>query len=152
MQSPLLSSLAPIRHIMAQSMARYATLTPKGILLESAAIPYNPLPATIITYKPARTRYIARKPVCRSLNGICSVDRRQTCTLCPDARTCTAQIALDFLYRSVPFRLLLAYTSANNFITLLRKLSVGGKPYENAIVNISVIDRGRWGEACFECA
>lgn len=150
MQTTTLSSLAPIRQIMAQSMARYATLTPKGVMLEFASVPYNPLPVSMITYRPARTRYLERKPVCRSLNGICAIDRRQSCAFCKNARTCTAQIAFDFHYRALPFRLLLAYTSAANFMAMLRRLGTTGKPYEGANIEIKVIDRGRWGEACFE--
>jgi hypothetical protein len=145
-----IQSLAPIREIIAQSMSRYATITSKGILLPSSSAVYNPLPVTIITYGPARTRYINRKPICRSLNGISSLERKQTCALCQEARTCTPQIALDICYRIVPVRLLLAFTSAKNFMALLRKLGIERKPYEGAHISISVIDRGRWGEACFE--
>jgi hypothetical protein len=143
------ASFAPLRQILAQSLARYASITPKGILLPCASVPYNPLPTTIITYKPARTRYLLRKPVCRSLNGICSVDRKQSCATCQEARTCTPQIALDFNYRTVPFRLLLAFTSANNFITFLRKRGAEGTTCEGVPISITVIDHGRWGEARF---
>jgi energy-coupling factor transporter ATP-binding protein EcfA2 len=113
---------------------------------------YNPLPATTITYKPARTRYLNRKPICRSLDGARSLDRAQSCVTCQDARTCTPRIALDFHYRAVPFRLLLAFTSAKNFVLFMKKLGAAGKTYEGALVNITIIDRGRWGEACFEAA
>lgn len=148
--TPTLDSYASIRQIMAQSMARYATITPKGIRMEYSESPYNPLPVTIITYKPARTLYIARKPMCRSLNGINALERTQKCAFCENAKTCTPQIALDFSYRSIPFRLLLAFTSAKNFVALLRKLGTAGKSDEGANISISVIDRGKWGEACFE--
>jgi hypothetical protein len=147
-----IASLAPIRQLIAQSTARYASITPKGILLPAAPVAYNPLPATIITYKPARTRYLLRKPVCRSLNGISSVDQKQSCSMCQEARTCTPQIALDFNYRVVPFRLLLAFTSANNFITFLRRFGAAGISCEGVPISITVIDHGRWGEARFDNA
>jgi hypothetical protein len=48
-------NLAPLREIIASACSRYALITPKGIVLPSSTTPYNPLPATIVTYKPART-------------------------------------------------------------------------------------------------
>ena len=77
-----IASLNPIRQIMSQSLARYATITPQGIILPVTTAVYNPLPATIITYKPARTRYLNRKPICRSLDGARSLDRAQSCVTC----------------------------------------------------------------------
>jgi len=145
-----IESLAPIRQIIAQSMSRYASVTPKGILLPCASMPYNPLPINIITYKPARTRYIDRKPVCRSLDGARSVDRKQSCLKCLDVRTCTAQIALDFRHRGVPFKLLLAFTSAKNFVVLIQKLSAAATPLEKAAIEIRVTDRKTWGEVHFD--
>ena len=144
--------LSPLREIISSVCSRYALLTPKGIVLPSSTTPYNPLPATIVTYKPARTRYVNKKPVCRSLNGIQSLNDSAPCVSCDYRRTCTPQIALEIQYRIIPYRIMLAYTSAKNFMAFLRTLYTINKPFENALVDISVIDRGKWGEAMFSQA
>jgi hypothetical protein len=144
-----IESLAPLREIIAASSARYAQITPQGILLPAASTPYNPLPVSIVTYKPARTRYVSKQPVCRSLNGIHSLQNNVHCATCDNRRTCTPQISLEIFYRSVPFRLMLAYTSAKNFLTLLRTLHMPNQHIEGAFVEITVLDRGKWGEARF---
>jgi hypothetical protein len=144
-----IENLAPLREIIAASSARYAQITPRGILLPSASQPYNPLPASIVTYKPARTRYVNKQPVCRSLNGIQSLQDNFRCAICDHRRTCTPQIALEVLYRTVPFRLMLAYTSAKNFLAFLRTLHAPNQCIEGAFVEITVLDRGKWGEARF---
>jgi len=145
-----LSSLLPIREIMAQSLYRYASITPQGVLLPQAATPYNPLPVCMITFKPARTRYVNRKQICRSLDGVHSVNSQNYCARCQDIRSCTPQIALDFTYRSFHYRLLLAFTSAKNFIALIHKAQSLDRTIDGLQVNIHVVDRGRWGEASFE--
>jgi hypothetical protein len=144
------SSIASVREILAQSCAAYATVTPKGLILPAVLTPYNPLTVTIIAYKPARTRYLNRKPICRSLDGLNSIDNQNKCVCCPNARTCTPQICLAILYKNLPLRLLLAFTSAKNFLSFLPKLKASARPFENASVTIRIIDRGRWGEVCFD--
>jgi hypothetical protein len=147
-----IENLAPLREIIASVCSRYALLTPKGIVLPSSTNPYNPLSVSIVTYKPARTRYVNKKPVCRSLNGIRSLNDNSICVSCDYRRTCTPQIALEIQYRTVPFRIMLAYTSAKNFFAFLRTLYPTNFHIENASVEISVIDRGKWGEAKFTLA
>jgi hypothetical protein len=142
-----IESLAPVREIIVSASARYARLVPQGILLPCASVPYNPLAVTIVTYKPARTLYVNKQPMCRSLNGMVSLQYNRRCVICDDRRICTPQFALEILYRGVPFRLMLAYTSAKNFIAFLRTLH--SQHFEGAFVDIAVLDRGKWGEACF---
>jgi hypothetical protein len=142
-------SLAPLRAVIAQSLIRYATITPKGILLPHAAIPYNPLDVAIITYGPARTRYLNRRPLCRSLDGLRSIDNRTLCATCHDSRSCTPQIALDISYRRLPFRLLLAFTSAKNFLAALKTINPSAGNIQDAPISITVTNRGHWGEANF---
>lgn len=141
--------MQPLHSILAQACARYATITPGGIVLPCSPTPYNPLQAAIIAYKPARTRYVNHHPICRSLNGINSINRRSRCIACEEKLSCTTQLALDIMYRSVPFRILLAYTSMRNFIAFCRTFRPPQQYVEGALVEISVLDRGRWGEACF---
>ena len=145
-------SLAPLREIIASACSRYASISPGGILLPSSPTPYNPLPAIIVSYTPARTRYVDKKPICRSLNGVQSLNDKTPCVRCDYRRTCTPQIALQIQYKGVPFRIMLAYTSAKNFMSFLRTLHMANTPYENACIEISVTDRGKWGEAIFTSA
>jgi len=44
---------------------------------------------------------------------------------------------------------MLAYTSAKNFLDFLRTLHLNNRNVENTFVEISVLDRGKWGEAKF---
>lgn len=144
-----IESLQPLRQIMAQTYARYATITPRGIVLPLSPAPYNPLPVTIIAHKSARTLYVNRHPFCRSLNGINSINGRGRCICCDDKRSCTPQICLDILYQSIPFRIMLAYTSAKNFIAFCKTFQSSQRYIDEASTEISVINRGRWGEARF---
>lgn len=144
-----IGSMSPIKQIISQSMARYATIAPKGIILPHTTTPHNPLCVSIVTYHAARSRYVNRHPVCRSLDGIHAVDHKASCLSCPEKRSCTPQIALDVQYRAVPLRVLLSYTSANNFLGLFRKLTGEVRSFEGKLLTIMVVDRGRWGEATF---
>lgn len=147
-----IESMLPLRQIIAQTCAAYATITPAGIILTVTDKPYNPLLVSIVSYKSARTRYVNRHPVCRSLNGIAAINGRKRCVACEDKRVCTPQIALEIIYRAVPFRILIAYTSAKNFLLFMKSLYTHHQQLENTTVEISVIDRGRWGEVCFKAA
>jgi len=144
-----IEGMLPLRQIITQTCARYATITPAGIILAGSDMPYNPLPVTIVTYKSARTRYVNRYPLCRSRNGISAVNGQKRCIPCEEKRVCTPQISLEVMYRVVPFRILIAYTSAKNFLMFTKTLFARHQQLEQIRVEISVIDRGRWGEACF---
>ena len=147
-----IQSLAPLREIIASAYSRYASLTPKGIVLPSSTTCYNPWTVTIVAYKPARTMYVNKKPFCRSLNGIQSLNESSLCVSCDYRRTCTPQIALEIQYQVIPYRIMLAYTSAKNYLSFIRLQYPAKNHIENAPVEISVIDRGRWGEATFALA
>lgn len=144
-----IGSMLPMQQILTQSLARYATIVPKGIVLPYSSTPQNPLCVTIAAYHAARSRYVNRHPVCRSLDGMHAVDLTTKCLICSEKRSCTPQIALEVTYRAVPLRFLLSYTSANNFLSLVRKYSSKKQTLEGMSLSINVIDRGRWGEPTF---
>lgn len=144
-----IGSMSPIKQILTQSLSRYATIAPKGIVLPHCCTPQNPLCVTIAAYHAARSRYVNRYPVCRSLDGTHAVDQTTKCLTCPEKRSCTPQIALEVTYRNVPLRFLLSYTSANNFLTLVRSFSAENQTLEGKLLSIKVTDRGRWGEPTF---
>lgn len=144
------ATLLTVKQLHTQSMnPRYATIVPNGIILPQTSTPHNPLMVTLITWHAARTRYNNRHPVCRSLDGVHAINQKTKCFSCQERHSCTPQIVVNAVYRIVPVRFLLSYTSANNFLTLVRKCCATNGMLEGRTLTISVIDRGRWGEATF---
>jgi hypothetical protein len=137
-----------LNDLFASSFARYLSVQPTGLRFPHGLL-RSSVPATLLTSRPARTLYKNRKPVCRSLDGIRSIKEETSCTSCADRKACTAQIYLELLVDGIPYKLLLAYTSARNFMHFVSRLRQQEQDLENAEVIISVRDRGRWGEVRF---
>jgi hypothetical protein len=137
-----------MRDLFARTFCRYVRISPAGIQIPPDK-PVSEISAQILGFRPARTLYQNRKPACRSLDAIQSVTDNHTCATCLFRRQCTPQICLDFLYQNCPCRLLLAYTSARNFMRFVSALQKQKQPVEDSHVRITVRDRGRWGEVAF---
>jgi hypothetical protein len=137
-----------LNDLFASSFTRYLNVQPTGLRFPHGRLRCS-VAATLLTCSPARTLYKNRKPICRSLDGVRSIKQEASCTSCPDRKDCTAQIHLELLIDAVPYRLLLAYTSARNFMQFASRLRQRGQDVEKAQVIISVRDRGRWGELRF---
>jgi len=137
-----------LNDLFASSFARYLTVQPTGLRFPHGLL-QSSVPATLLASRPARTLYKNRKPVCRSLDGIRSIKEQASCTACAERKACTAQVYLELLVEGVPYKLLLAYTSARNFMYFVSRLKQQGQDLQNAEVIISVRDRGRWGEVRF---
>ena len=60
-----------------------------------------------------------------------------------------AGVRLDLFVDATPFRLLLAYTSAKNFLTYHAKLHQRDIRIEDRLHRLTVINRGSWGEVRF---
>lgn len=134
---------------MIWNYARYVSVKSEGFYLyDDKVVPE--LSVSIRTAKPARTLYVDRKPMCRSINGIRDLTGSCACASCRSRSQCTPQIVLEFMVEHVPLRLLLAYTSARNFIKFSSDIK---KRYRKAItevhVRMSLLDRGRWVEVRF---
>ena len=140
-----------MRELAARAFARYLRVLPSGFQLSSDNIA-PVLQANIIASRPARTLYKNRKPICRSLDGIHALTTNKNCTICASRKTCTPQICLEILHQGVPWRLILAYTSARNFLLFDSKLKKEGITLEGLTIRIAVRDRGRWGEVHFSNA
>jgi hypothetical protein len=138
-----------MRDLFARSFCRYVKVTPTGLQISPDRL-LSTLTATVLTFRPARTRYQNRKPACRSLDGIQSVTTRRCCASCLLRRNCTPQICLDMLHENIPLRLLLAFTSARNFMQFVSQCQKRTQPVEDTDVLITVRDRGRWGEILFQ--
>ncbi len=134
--------------LFADAFARYLSVRPSGLQMPHGPI-VQTLRARLLACRPARTLYENHQPRCRSLDGIQSITEARACAACLLRKTCTPQIYLELLHNHVPYRLLLAYTSARNFMLFASRRRQQGQPVENANILLSVRDRGRWGELRF---
>jgi hypothetical protein len=137
-----------LNDLFASSFARYLSVQPTGLRFPHGRL-RSSVPATLLRCSPARTLYKNRKPICRSLDGLRSINEEDSCSSCAHRKDCTAQIYVELLVDGVPYRLLLAYTSARNFMLFASRIRQLGRNVENAQLIISVRDRGRWGEVRF---
>ena len=144
------ADVQPLREILHAAFKRYLSVRPHGFELQPGE-PLRPtLEARIVSSGAARTLYRERKPRCRSLNAITPLDdTNRTCATCRLRAQCTPQLRLDLFVDAQPFRLLLAWTSAKNFLlydTALRQRNIA---IEDRLHRITVVNRGSWGEVRF---
>jgi len=145
------SDLQPLRAFLQQARRRYLTVRPHGFALHPDA-PLRPtLEVRILSFGAARTLYQNRKPLCRSLDGIEPIAHqgRRRCADCALRPRCTAQVRLDLLADTQPYRLLLAHTSAKNFLLYETQLRERGGTLDEGLHRMTVINRGSWGELRF---
>jgi hypothetical protein len=145
---PMNTVQSVLSDLFTDAFARYIAVRPTGLQLPHGPI-LQSLPVRLLACHPARTLYENHQPRCRSLDGIQSINDARSCAACLLRKNCTPQIYIELLYDHVPYRLLLAYTSARNFMSFASRLRQQGQPIENAPILISVRDRGRWGELTF---
>ena len=146
------SDIEPLRAILHRAMVRYLSVGPRGFLLERHGAPQPTLDVRILSFGGARTLYKQRRPECRSLDGVHSVsDTGSRCATCKERNDCTPQVRLDLLADARAFRLLLAHTSARNFLAYEGDLRVKGVPLDQPLHRLEVVNRGTWGEIRFSC-
>ena len=146
------SDLQPLREILQQARRRYLTVRPHGFELLPGQRLRPALEVRILSFGSARTLYQDRKPLCRSLDGIepSAPQGQRRCADCARRPRCSAQVRLDLLVDTQPYRLLLAHTSAKNFLLYETQLRQRGGALYAALHRITVINRGSWGELRFE--
>jgi len=145
------SDLQPLRAMLQQAQPRYLTVRPHGFELNPGQ-PLRPaLEVRILAFGSARTLYQDRKPLCRSLDAIAPTKPKaqRRCADCALRPRCTAQVRLDLLADTQPWRLLLAHTSARNFLLYETQLRERALALYDGLHRISVINRGSWGELRF---
>ncbi len=76
-------------------------------------------------------------------------DSSRTCAQCRLRAQCTPQVRLDLFVDAEPFRLLLAHTSARNFLVYEATLRQKYLAMEQCLHRITVTNRGSWGELRF---
>ena len=139
-----------LRDIIHRMMARYMTVRPHGIDLGNGRKPITALNCRVLSYAAARTLYRQRHPVCRSLDGVKSLkDSKKCCQNCLERKQCTSQVRLDLVFENCPYRLLIAYTSAKNFLLYTGKLTEEKLEIQTIDTKIVVVNRGSWGELRF---
>ena len=139
-----------LRDIVERMMARYMTIRPTGIDLGNKRKLIPALNCRILNYGAARTLYRKRRPVCRSLDAVNALGKsKKRCQPCPEQKHCTSQVRLDLLFENSSYRLLLAYTSAKNFLLYTAKMTEEKLEIETIDTKIVVVNRGSWGELRF---
>ena len=139
-----------MREVLATATTTYARLLAGGLVLAVGDAPQPTVDVGLVAHGDARTLYRDRRPVCRSLDGVCSIqDRRRQCAGCDDRALCTAQIRVDFTCDARAYRLLLARTSARNYLLYERLLARRSLRLDHVRTRLTVVDRGAWGELRF---
>jgi hypothetical protein len=140
----------PLRDLLHRALARYLTVSPRGFVLDGRAEPVPRLVVRVLGYGGARTLYQQRKPVCRSLDGVAAVtDATKRCESCPQLDSCTPQVRVDLVVEGRPHRLLLAFTSAKNFLAYVGQLEGRRVAVKAVRHELLVVPRRGWGEVQF---
>ena len=146
------SDIEPLRAILHRAFARYLSVKPRGFLLTTAGDPTPVIEARILSFGGAQTLYKNRRPDCRSLDGVHSASHTgRRCATCEQKNDCTPQVRIDLLVDARAFRLLLAHTSARNFLAYEGDLRVKRIPLDSPLHRLEVVNRGSWGEVRFSC-
>ena len=144
------TDIEPLREILHAALKRYLTVRPHGFQLSAGDTLRPVIEARILNSGAARTLYQDRTPRCRSLDGVRPLDdRTRTCAACRLRSQCTPQVRLDLFVDAEPLRLLLAYTSARNFLVYDAQLRQRGIRPEERLHRLAVTHRGSWGEVRF---
>lgn len=139
-----------LKDILHRMAARYMTIRALGIDLGEGRKLLPAINCRILNYGAARTLYRARRPICRSLDAVTAIrEPNKDCQQCLDRKHCTSQVRLDLLFENRPYRLLLAYTSAKNFLLYAGELALRKLEIQQVSTHIRVLNRGSWGELHF---
>jgi hypothetical protein len=134
----------PLRDLLHRALARYLTVTSRGFVIDGCVEPVPRIVVRILGYGGARTLYQNRRPACRSLDGVVAVtESGKRC----DA--CTPQVRVDLVVEGRPHRLMLAFTSAKNFLAYVGTLEVQRVAVDAVRHELIVVQRRGWGEVQF---
>jgi hypothetical protein len=135
-----------VDNFFTNGIAVYVKILPKGIYLEGTEI-FPEMKGQILSFGPARTRYADHRMVCHSANAIDAPDAQ--CSCCRKRKDCTVQMRLDLIHHKGILRFMLSCASLRNFMLFLSKLKQQGISPKGALITITVLNRGRWGELKF---
>lgn len=139
-----------LRDILNRTTACYMTVRPLGIDLGNNRKLIPALDCQILNFSAAKTLYLERRPVCRSMDAVKAYGKSdRNCRQCPDQNRCTDQIRLDMLFENRSYKLLIAYTSAKNFLLYTSKITEQKIEIHTIDTKLVVVNRGSWGELRF---
>ena len=138
-----------LEELLEKCLTRFLPVRPGGLEIDGRLVPAAQ--ARVLSFGGARTLYRGRKPRCRSLDALTSLQHKD-CGECFDRKHCTPQVRLDLHLDGQPVRLLLAFSSARNFLFYARDLQKQGLRPEAVDTLLTVLDRHSWGELRFEKA
>jgi len=139
-----------LRDILNRTTACYMTIRPLGIDLGNNRKLIPALDCRILNFGAARTLYRQRRPVCRSMDAVKAFGKSErNCQECQEQMQCTDQIRLDLLFESHRYIMLIAYTSAKNFLIYSSKIADQKIEIHTIDTKLVVVNRGSWGELRF---
>lgn len=138
-----------LRDILQRTTACYMSIRPLGVDIGNNRKLIQTLDCRIINFNAAKTLYLQRRPVCRSMDAVKAVRKDKSCQQCPDQNRCTDQIHLDLLFENRRYKLLIAYTSAKNFLIYTSKIAEQKTEIHTIDTKLVVVNRGSWGELRF---
>ena len=140
----------PLRDLLHRALARYLTVTSRGFVIDGCVEPVPRIVVRILGYGGARTLYQNRRPACRSLDGVVAVtESGKRCDSCPQVDACTPQVRVDLVVEGRPHRLMLAFTSAKNFLAYVGTLEAQRVAVDAVRHELIVVQRRGWGEVQF---
>jgi len=137
----------PIIDILYRTTAKYLQIRPDGVVIADEL--RRTFRGRILATGAARTLYRGKRPRCRSLDAQRSLDGKR-CAACRDLSQCTSQVRVHMLVDANPYQLLLAYTSAKNYLLFCDRTAADGRAVTDVRIQVTVINRGNWGELRFE--
>ena len=137
---------AKLRLAFRDPLRVFVRVTPSGFLLDDRT--YESLSGKVARTRLIRKRFEEGRLLCASSNGTESREGA-SCGECNHPR-CRPQLRLHLRNLDTIYILDLAASSAKNLLSLEDDLLGRGKSLEWTRLRLTVIDRGHWGEVCFE--
>jgi hypothetical protein len=124
----------------------FVKIVPQGFLLDDQ--PLRELRGRLRKIQLLRKRFEEGFLVCDSPDGL----RARDGTLCDTCRhaQCRPQLRLHLAEDSFLYVMDLATTSARNLLHLEACATTAGETLESWDLKLTVVDRGHWGEVCFD--
>jgi hypothetical protein len=135
-----------LRLVFARHNVALVRVTATGFLVDHDH--HDQLQGRVTRQQLLRKRFDDGQLVCDSANGI----RARNGTLCETClhHQCRPWLRIHLTGAEHTYIVDLAVTSAQSLLALEDDLTNDGQPLSQSILRLTVRDRGRWGEVCFE--
>jgi hypothetical protein len=138
-RSTLLRAFAPHTILLVR-------VTPSGFLIDGE--PHDRLEGRVTRQQLLRKRFQDGKLVCDSTDGVRARNGTRCETCLHDQ--CRPWLRIHLASTERTYVLDLAVTSAQNLLALEDQVSADAPALRDSTLRLTVRDRGRWGEVCFE--